>query len=277
MRSSGVAFVCFVVFAAPVAAQVMYGSTAGDGLVGIVDQTNGDFTLLGDPTATGALSGLTFDTAGRLFGSVPADSSCCSSLIEINPSNGSLIATIGDIQTGAGGHLRIVDLAAQPSTSTLFGIDKNGVLYTIDKTTAVATLVGNTGLSKGGIAFAPNGTLYLANTDSDLAQLDPATGAPIGPVLNTGECIDGLGVRPTDGQLFATECDGNSIFRIDPVSGNATFIGSPNDDTADLAFQIGPRSSAPALSYPALAITAMLLLAFASRRIAARSGGRASR
>ncbi len=276
MRASAVVFVCYVGFAAPVAGQVMYGSTASNGRVGTVDQTNGDFTLLGDPTATGALSGLTFDTTGRLFGSVPADSSCCSSLIEINPINGSLIATIGDIETAPASGVRIVDLAAQPSTGTLFGIDKNGVLYTIDKTTAVATLVGDTGLSKGGIAFAPNGTLYLANTDSELAQLDPATGAPIGSVLNTGECIDGLGVRPTDGQLFATECDGNSIFRIDPVSGNATFIGSPEDDTADLAFQIVARSSAPAISNAGLALTAMLLLAFAARRIAGGSIGRSS-
>ena len=61
--------------ALPAAAQeVMFGSTGTgtpNGALGTVDQTNGDFTLLGDPTGSNdKLVGLSFDSTGRLFGVV---------------------------------------------------------------------------------------------------------------------------------------------------------------------------------------------------------------
>src|SRR5207342_2920734 len=97
-----------------------------------------------------------------------------SNLIRINPDTG---ATISSSPITAGGvGISIADLAMQPGTNILFGLRSpgdqgggEGLLYTINKTTGVATLVGNTGDFFGSIAFAPNGTLYMSAADLDFA------------------------------------------------------------------------------------------------------------
>ena len=106
MRASrAIAVIGFVVaLALPVVGQeVMYGSTGFEtpqGAFGIVSQTNGDFTLLGDPTPSGQnLVGISFDSTGRLFGVfVKASGGGGSTLIEINPNTGLLVLTIGPVR-----------------------------------------------------------------------------------------------------------------------------------------------------------------------------------
>jgi outer membrane protein assembly factor BamB len=246
--------------------EIMYGSTGFGtprGAFGTVDQTNANFTLIGDPTSGSSqnLVGISFDSTGRLFGVVVGGESGGSALIEINPSNGSLISAIGAVHDSED-NVRIVDLATQPGSDTLFGIDDSGQLWTIDKGTAVATLIGSTGIDRGGIAFGPDGTLYLASVNSQLARLDPATGLVIGTPIDLSDCFDGLAVRPSDDALFGTACDSNDIYRINAATGDLTLLGSPDNDTADLAFKIAPPGlpvPAPALSPAALAALAACL------------------
>jgi len=79
-----------------------------------------------------------------------------STVIQINPDTGALVTNIGPITAGVGGPaIAIADLAAQPGSVALYGIEAVdpslssnplGNLYSIDKTTAVATLIGSTGL-----------------------------------------------------------------------------------------------------------------------------------
>ena len=94
-------------------------------------------------------------------------------------------------------------------------LNQQGKLYTVDKTTGVATLIGGPGAGLlnffGAITFAPNGTLYMTAAD-----LDPASGLLINPRLltlnpDTGQILStvnmqdylpALGVRPEDGVLF---------------------------------------------------------------------------
>ncbi len=257
-----------------VAAQPMYGSTnnrvAGAvGAVGIVDQTTGVFTLRGDPTpGDDVLAGIDFDSLGQLFGvDNPSGQGNPSVLIRINPNTGALDATIGTVTDSVSTTgVRIVDLAVQPGTNVLFGISQVGLLYRINTGTAIATLVGDTGLGSFslGLAFAPGGTLY-ATSGSTLYTLNPNTALPLTTKATDGPCIDGLAVRPSDGLLFGTECDGNSVQRIDPSTGVTTFIGPADThapDTADLAFQPRPAPSvnAPAFSHRGLTGLAALLL-----------------
>lgn len=258
--------------ALPAAGQeVMYGCIGfgtPNGAFGTVDQTNGNFTLIGDPTSgDDHLSGLAFDSSGRLFATIPTsvNSEKATTLIEINPNDGSLKLIIGHVLNGTT-NLRITDLATQPSTDRLFGIDNNGSLFTINKSTAAATLIGPTTLDEGGIAFDPDGTLYLATTGSKLARLDPATAKPIvgQPMLDLTDCIDGLAVRPSDGALFGTACeDNNAIYLINAATGELTLLGKPdNFDATDLAFKIAPLGvRAPAVSPAALALIAAGLAA----------------
>lgn len=245
--------------------EIMYAGTGSgpvNGALGTVDIATGAFTFIGDPTTSSTkanLVGISFDSTGRLFGSVVDGDNGMSTLIEINPNDGTLLSTIGlihDVATDVDNDVRIVDLATQPGTDTLFGIDSSAVLWTINKSDASATKVGDTGLFRGGIAFGPDGTLYLATVASSLlTRLDPATGQTIGSLIPMNDCIDGLAARPSDGALFGTACDSNTIYSIDKTTGDLTALGpDPDYDTADLAFRIGPAGlQAPALSSAAIA------------------------
>jgi hypothetical protein len=268
--------------AVPAAGQeVLYAGT-GDGPVrgalGTLNQTTGDFTFLGDPTSSSRenLVGLSFNAAGRLFGvTVVNGGGSGSALIEIDPSNGSFISKIGNIVDQSDEDVKIVDLATQPSTDMLFGIDSETPtnLWTIDQGTAKATKIGNTGLARGGLAFGPDGTLYLATAANPglLARLDPATGAPIGTPIEMDDCIDGLAVRPSDGALFGAVCDDDDTnVRINAATGKFTALPTvPDYDVADMAFtgtaQLGVQ--APTLSPAVMLVLAACLVVFGIARL----------
>ena len=78
----------------------MYGSngngTLNRGALITINQTNGTGTLVGTPVAGVGLPGLSFHPDGRLFAST-VTSGNPSTLIQINPNTGALIATIGVI------------------------------------------------------------------------------------------------------------------------------------------------------------------------------------
>jgi hypothetical protein len=224
------------------------GSTStNDGALVTIDQTTGDIAVVGHPSGVARLTGIAFDSGGALFGSTvgpisfpPPPQPSTSSLIRIDPGTGALISTVGPITEGAGGPaIGIADLAVQPGTGTLFGVlspvsggTAVGNVYTINKNTGVATLVGSTGHFFDSIAFAPDGTLYV--TAADLG----AMGGEVNPVLltvnpanaqvlksvPTGEFYGALGVRPGDGTLFAGNGDGGQIFTLNPTTGAATAL-----------------------------------------------------
>jgi hypothetical protein len=237
----------------PTCGQTMYG---GNGFGGInrgalttINQINGNGTIVGTPVSGVGLSGIAFHPDGRLFASTVTQNNP-STLIQINPDTGALIATIGSI-TDNGTPISIGDLAFQPGTSVLYGIrsgadglGQGGVLYTINLITAAATLVGNTGACNGGgIAFAPNGTLYQTayNNCVDFTSLN--TISPVDAhrisTVPIDQYYDGLGVRPTDGVLFATPGNSDAVYIIDPVTGQSTFIGNTGTgNVSDIDFRI---------------------------------------
>src|SRR5206468_5951352 len=130
-----------------------------------INQTNGTGTIVGTPVSGVSLTGIAFHPDGRLFASTIAGFGTTSTLIQVNPDTGGLIATIGPI-TDNGTPISIGDLSFQPGTGVLYGIRSaaftpGSVLYTINLSTAAATLIGDAQSGAGGsIAFAPNGTLY---------------------------------------------------------------------------------------------------------------------
>ena len=215
------------------------GSATNPGAIMIVDQNNGAGVLVGDPVTPGGLSGLTFDSANRLWGSTVNQGP--SNLVEINPLTGALISSAPILDNGS--PISISDLATQPGTGIIFGITGNsgggggGLLYTID-TSGAATFVGNTLQGRGGgLAFAPDGTLYYAEFNQ-LHSLNPATGTSNGFVSITGGATDGLGIRPSDGVFFATQAGNSSqIYTLDPNTGIITTLGSNGIGAgSDLAF-----------------------------------------
>jgi subtilisin family serine protease len=226
------------------------GATAVPGGVVVLDQAVGTGTLLGDPVTPGWFTGIAFTSTGLLYGTTNEGGP--SSLVRIDPNTGGLVATIGPITDDPffGGAVSIGDLAVQPGTDVLFGIRWNGdgaglggYLYTIDPVTAVATLVGDTGTcTEGGLAFAPNGTLYFTGysdcsfVEKSLHVLNPATGAIVSSIPLNG-FYESLAVRPTDGALFASAGSG-SLYEIDPATGVEVNWGETGTGVlADLAFR----------------------------------------
>ncbi len=239
------------------------GSAVNPGALLIVNQNTGEGTLIGNPiTPPGGLTGIAFDSTGALYGSTIFGSGTTSTLVQIDPDTGSLLSTIGNI-TVDGVPISIGDLAFQPDTDVLYGIRSNaddqlradgtqrgGELYTIDMATGAATLVGDTdGGAAGGLAFAPDGTLYQIAWSENTAQaflslntVNPVNASRINTVA-VGRFFDGLGIRPSDGALFATEGGDRrsvelGIYIINPTDGSSSFVGN-NDAgfTSDLDFR----------------------------------------
>ncbi len=257
------------------------GVSTNNGAIGTLNPMTGAVTVIGTPMPQHPISGLTFTSNGNLWASTqngggmlpPPGPNTTSDLIDINPQTGALISS-NLIETATGTAVSIADLATQPGTNTIFGIQSpNDVnftgtanLYTIS-TTGAATLIGNTGVFFGAIAFASNGTLYMTSANLNvtgqatncggpdqincaLDTLNPATAAiltsvPV-PDFYSALGISASGViwagngagdlGPGTGQFFA----GVSI--LNPTTGAATFIGNTGTNFAgDIAFQPTPE------------------------------------
>ncbi len=237
------------------ATEIMYGGNGGhnngdsvnDGFLVTIRQSDGAVSAIA-PSGSARLTGIAFDSTGRLFASTqgpggfppPPGPPNSSTLLELNPVTGAVINTIGLIRDTSGAPISIADLSAQPYTGVLYGMRSaqdehggQGRLYTIDKATAVATLVGSTGDFFGSIAFAPNGALYMSAADLDsmgnlfnigLKRLNPKNAAVLS-FVPTNDFFGGLGIRPSDGKIFGSTGDSHTIFTIDPGSGAETVVG----------------------------------------------------
>jgi hypothetical protein len=267
-----IGFCASALFAGP----VMYGGLGGhgpgststnDGSLVTIDQTTGDVTVVGHPTGVARLTGIAFDSGGALYGSTlgsipfpPPPAKSTSSLIRINPNTGALESTVGPITDGAGGAaISIADLAIQPGTGTLFGVRApvdglggQGNLYTINQNTGVATLVGATGHFFGSIAFAPSGALYMSAADfgpggaeinTKLLTLDPSN-ASVKSSVTTDAFFGALGVRPSDGVIFAGNGDGSQMFTVNASTGAATALShaTGTNFVGDVDFRAAPRA-----------------------------------
>jgi len=223
--------------------ETMYGGvdrqSTDPGSVVIIDQSDGSQTFLGDPTGDVGMAGLVFDASGTLFGSTVQDGQ----LIEIDPADGSLVGVIGTFTDESGAFIdRMTDLAYRASNDRLYGVYQ-GDLYSIDKTTADATLVGDLSAVSfgGGLAFAPDETLYVtsASEGAGVFQIvDPDTGATITDI-GTDFGIDALGIR-SDGTIFGARNNFSGfpadIYTLDPTDGTPTFVGNDERGISDIAF-----------------------------------------
>lgn len=256
--------------AASLQGSTMYGGNGGhppainQGSIIIVDQTNASPTLVGSPSGVARLTGIAFDGFNTLWGSTqtgggfpPPPPLLTSDLVQINPDTGALVNNVGTIHetSPTGPSLSIADLAEQPGTGVLYGVDSpndqlglQGALFTINKSTGVASLVGNTRFFFASIAFAPDGTLYLTGAgfagqgpiNPVLDTINPSTGAVLTSV-STADFFGGLGVR-SDGTIFGSTGDSALIYTINPTTGAEHLVGSTGlNFVADLDFRPVPE------------------------------------
>ena len=129
-------------------------------------------------------------------------------------------------------------------------------IYSVDLETGATTLVATIAdASAGGMALAPDGTIYLLSNEDSLltVTLDPeATPEAETPLsaddrveitgLADDEDLIGLDVRPATGDLYAL-CEGGTVYVIDVDTGEATAPGEAIDPALEgdsLGFDFNP-------------------------------------
>lgn len=284
---------------------ILYGGNGGhpnfdgtplsihNGWLVTVDETTGNVNPVGHPDGVARLSGIAFASPDVLYATTlggggfpdvpPAPNP--SRLIRIDPNTGGLASNIGLITAGVGGPgISIADLAIQPGTGVLYGIESReaagglgppfGNLYTIDRSTGVATLIGSTGLENASLAFASDGTLYATSAavnpadpfgpliEVQIATLDPATGKVL-TQIPTSTFYAALAFDQSAGLLIGGNGSGDTllsgdIFSINPATGNqiAHLSETGLDFVGDLDFRPVPEPSS--LTLVAIGVVAAL-------------------
>jgi hypothetical protein len=220
-----------------------------------------------------SVTGLAVDpTDGTLFGSTGRATSGGAtnpgSLVKINRTTGAG-TLVGDVRpdTEAAG-----DITFTPG-GALFGwlVPTSNDLVTIDKGTAAASIVGDSGIGTigSGLASSPSGILLHAALDSGpLYAINPATGVgTAGPTLSgtSGLQIPALSFN-TAGTLFGSRLDYGStgprpseLITIDTTTGTITSIGPSvsrldalafADSTRTITFEAAKKKARKAASAP---------------------------
>lgn len=126
------------------------------------------------------------------------------------------------------------------SDGTLYGMDSNNVLYTLNTATgAIATTVGTVtggglGTGFGGdIAFSPTGTLYLV-AGTNLYSISGTTSTLVG-ATGISTALAGLAFA-TDGSLYTSDTNGanSGIWKLNTSTGAGTLVGSSGATLSDL-------------------------------------------
>jgi WD40 repeat protein len=282
-----------LVLAAPGAiAQDLFGSTGGGGAdpgsILAVDASDGTSVVLDSPFGGSGLAGIAFAPDGRLFAVSSVDNpedTNTAHLLEINPATGGLISDLGPMLDSGGNGCAFMDLSFQPGTGTLFAITSNqsdvgvrcgiggstgGHLATVNLTTGEYTIIGRDasfGNSAGGLAFAPDGTLYFTpmwDGNGTLYTLDPGTAEILDSVaLSSENDYAGMAWHPSENTLYASFNFSQEILvRIDPATGTVTEVGETQDRRImGIDFQGAPQPQQPALAVPAMSWLGLLALA----------------
>ncbi len=142
------------------------------------------------------------------------------SLYEIDPTDGSVVQTIGST-----GFSHVTGLAVDPTTGVLYGWVSGTGLITIDTSTGAGTLVGSgNAIQVPDLAFDASGTLYgwYEPHADDLLTIDTSTGAST-DVGDAGISTlqTGLAVAP-DGTIYV-KTDYN-VYSVNPTTGATSFV-----------------------------------------------------
>jgi len=235
-------------------AQAVLYMTSGSGDLSklyAVDPLTAQSTLIGDVligTTPVTVTGLAFQPGtGILFGVTGSEYSPSRVLMTID------LQTAQAVAVGTVGTVRLENASdiSFAGDGTLYGWNvRGGPLLTIDPGTAARTVIGSALNDTGGngLAFTPNGTLYLAGpTDpGDLFTVNIATGAitSVATLSNVPLNFGDINAMASDanGLLYVTS-RGNTgqLATINPATGMMNTVGILSFTTADaLAFQVTP-------------------------------------
>lgn len=210
------------------------------------------------------------------------------SVLELFTPDGNSIDRVA-IKNGDGVDIWIRDLATHPKTGVVYGVgnpsatpfEQPGKLYTLDLESGAATLIAAlSGVDdiafENGIAFAPDGTLYISieqmGAAYSIAKIDPGTAVIDGATQKTTTSfLHGLGIDPADGVAYGTTggMHGRALFVVDLENGGLSSNEVYQTSRTDIAFCPLPPK-VPALGGSGLVILLMLLIGGVGLGIRAR-------
>jgi hypothetical protein len=269
------------------ARSILYGAAHlgknGPSTLYTIDPSSGAATPVGTGIGFNRVSGMDFDTSGRLFatGERPDGSTV---LLRIDPTTGvgTVIGTIpphsfGTLEEGSA----IADIAFRPSDGVLFAyLEPNDGVGIINPATAILTELGSTQTAFGngnGIAFASDDRLFhiqftqvidadgKVNNVLNVNTLDQTTGAAtfvIGVFLPPATIVaqpkfprvDAMKFEPETGVLYASLNAGiassprNYLAIVSPITGTMAVMGPTVDGLDALAWlptQCAPPDTTP--------------------------------
>jgi hypothetical protein len=234
-----------------------------------LSQTTGAETLVGPVGPTFTFPGdLTSDTNPANF-RIWAPEINSNTLLKINPITGAG-TPVGPFSTPAG-PVKIVSLAFDPVTSTLYGNTSVGFggnpdrLFRIDPNTGASTPVGDIGFNNVfALGFSQAGKLYgVSDVSHQLLLIDTTlgTGSVVGPVAQLS--VYDLATRPEDGAAFLVDSNTNSLYRLDLNTGGTGLIGPHLAPHNMVGLAFGPVPEPAALILLAIGLP---LAAFRRRR-----------
>lgn len=220
------------------------GSLVAEGHLLALSPSEGRGVLQGRIVQDTGVNGLAFAPDGRLFATTHDSDGTCD-LLALSPDDGHVVLAIGALHLGAA-PVVLTDLASDPADGTLLGLIDEGpgraALVAIDTAQAEVVVRGELALaageSAGGLAFAPDGTLFATTRGGGarLLVLDPADGRCHSGTALDRDTIVGLAVRPSDGALVAAVADGDALVLV-ALDGTTTLVGATGvGAVGDLAF-----------------------------------------
>ena len=215
-----------------------------------VDPTNATSTLIGSILVGGVQVSVTalaaHPTTGQLYGVTGSEFTPSRQLFIIDPVTAAttVIGTIGTVRTENASDISFA------ANGTLYGWStRGGPLMTIGLGDALRTAIGSAtnGTQGNGLAFTPDGTLYLAGPTApgNLYTVDIGTGAltVVAALSNVpvdfGTSVNAMASDP-NGVLYAVgRSSGAQLVTIDRVTGAMTTVGVLSFGEADaLAFVV---------------------------------------
>lgn len=189
------------------------------------------------------LSGIEFDSDGTLYAAGSAAGGWAS-FGTIDPASGIFILISPSLEC--------TDIAIDPTNGILYCQSKN-TLYSADKITGVATLVGSTGITQSSgsaMGIASDGTMYYGN-QIGLYSVDKTTGTTtlinnwtLPPEITDIDCRPNAFDFDPSGILWASlNCFNNYLVTIDTATAQMTFVDNTISGLDGISF-------APAVNTP---------------------------
>ncbi len=205
-----------------------------------INSTNGASTLVGG-IGFYMVGGMDFDS-GTLYATGKRTSDSANVLISINTATGAG-TEIGAL--GIGGNVHDISFRSDHSLFAFVGTN----IYTINKVTGAATLVGAAGGGSGNaLAFNSSGTLYTVNA-ANVGTVNQTTGAVTNvATMNYAPLQNGLARAngmdfDASGTLWASVFDGNGggaapwLATINTSTGNVSYVGTTVNGMDALAIE----------------------------------------